>query len=221
MSRPTDPSPDLPRCSWRFPSPTATLAAGAALARAFAEAEAAGELDGPLVVALAGPLGAGKTQLAKGVGAGFGYAPGDLASPTFTIANGYPLPGGGELLHVDAYRLAGPEELRAAGFDDALEPGRVVVVEWPERVAGALPDDRLDIVLSLEAGAAGLVADAPVGDDSAPAGAPVAARRAEARARGRDAARVLVRMRSLLDAVRGAGRDEDGARDEPSADGRD
>ena len=72
MSRPTDPSPDLPRCSWRFPSPTATLAAGAALARAFAEAEAAGELDGPLVVALAGPLGAGKTQLAKGVGAGFG-----------------------------------------------------------------------------------------------------------------------------------------------------
>jgi len=152
------------------------------------------------VLALAGELGAGKTQLAKGIGAGLGYSPNALASPTFTIANHYPLEGGGSLVHIDAFRLEDAAELLATGFDDALEAGNLVVVEWPERVEAALPEDRVAISLRIERreGAEGLVGAPRIGDAPAPLGS---ARTAELRALGCEAARVARRLRDELAAL--------------------
>jgi tRNA threonylcarbamoyladenosine biosynthesis protein TsaE len=123
------------------PDPEATRAAGRALARAV---DARG-----LVVALAGPLGAGKTLFVKGMAEGLGLAGEAVASPTFTLINEYPLAPGraavARLVHADLYRLERPGELEAAGFLDALEPGVLVVVEWADRLPEALPADRLEI----------------------------------------------------------------------------
>ncbi len=98
-----------------------------------------------MVVTLRGDLGAGKTVLAKGIGAGLGV-PGIVRSPTFVILQ---LHEGGRLpmAHVDGYRLDGPDDLAHVGLDDALAGHGVVVIEWPERFEEALPVDRLDIAL--------------------------------------------------------------------------
>lgn len=90
-------------------------------------------------VALTGPLGAGKTQLIKGLAAGLGV-PGEqpVVSPTFVLVREYV--GRLKLYHIDAYRLRAADELLALGLDEMLaEPGSVVAVEWADRVAGAVP----------------------------------------------------------------------------------
>ena len=94
------------------------------------------------VLALIGPLGAGKTQLAKGVAEGLGVT-GVVNSPTFVLMNEHlgRLP----LYHVDAYRLDDPEEAIAAGLLDDRQSAGVTVVEWADRLAGWLPEDRLEI----------------------------------------------------------------------------
>lgn len=128
------------RCLLTSPSPEATRAAGRALGRAI-------DRDGA-VIALVGPLGAGKTVFAKGVAEGLGVDPGAVASPTFVIANEYPAPGGRTLVHVDCYRVASVGELEAAGLLDWLAPGSVVLVEWGDRFPEALPADRLRVELA-------------------------------------------------------------------------
>ena len=70
-----------------------------------------------------------------------------MPSPTFTLMQTYDLPQF-PLVHADLYRLSGPAELAELGFDD-LPEGAVVLVEWPDRAAGFLPPDRLDIALTL------------------------------------------------------------------------
>ena len=107
-----------------------------------------------LVLALNGPLGAGKTAFTQGLAEGLGIEPGRVASPTFVIASEYPLEGGRTLAHVDFYRLGSRDELEAAGFADLLEPGAVVAVEWAERIPEALPADRLEIRIERPDGAA-------------------------------------------------------------------
>lgn len=99
------------------------------------------------VVALVGPLGAGKTMLVKGVAAGAGV--GDtrrVTSPTFVLVNEYD--GRTRLFHVDAYRLGGEREFEALGADEFAGQG-AVLIEWADRVAGSLPLDSLRIEIDV------------------------------------------------------------------------
>ena len=87
-----------------------------------------------LVIALSGDLGAGKTQLAKGIARGLGVTD-RVHSPTFTLVNEY---GGGRLplFHVDLYRLDTREQIIAAGLEVYFHPNGVAVIEWAERWFG-------------------------------------------------------------------------------------
>lgn len=113
-----------------------------ALGRELAAGLAAGDL-----VILDGPLGAGKTALTRGIAAGLGVQ-GRVSSPTFIIAREHRPGGPGRpgLVHVDAYRLGGLDELDALDLDTDLEE-YVVVVEWGEGVAERLTDRHLMVRL--------------------------------------------------------------------------
>ena len=100
-----------------------------------AETESLGEAWGRAarrgwVIALSGELGAGKTQLVKGVARGLGIAA-RVHSPTFTLVNEYD---GGRLRlwHLDLYRLETREQILSAGLEDFLSPDGVTVIEWAE-----------------------------------------------------------------------------------------
>jgi tRNA threonylcarbamoyladenosine biosynthesis protein TsaE len=108
--------------------------------------ERLGRLLGPGdVVALSGELGAGKTQLARGICRGAGVPDDEVSSPTFAIVATYH--GRLPVNHADLYRIGDADELHATGFDDLLAGGGASVVEWAERFPGALPPERLDIRL--------------------------------------------------------------------------
>ncbi len=101
------------------------------------------------VLALSGDLGAGKTTFARAlIRALLDDARAEVPSPTFGIVQPYATPRL-TVAHFDLYRLSGPDDLAEVGFDDAVRTG-LAVVEWPERAASALPDDRLDIALGVE-----------------------------------------------------------------------
>ena len=116
---------------------TATKAIGAAVA---------GLLEPGDVVGLAGDLGAGKTRLVQGAAAALGVE-GPVLSPTFMLVREYD--GDPPVHHVDAYRLSGPLELEDLGLEDVLSGDAVVFVEWADRVAAALPDSWLELVLHI------------------------------------------------------------------------
>lgn len=86
------------------------------------------EISQPTVIALVGPLGAGKTHLTKGIARGLGFS-GDVTSPTFSLVQEYH---GGRLplFHFDLYRLKSSTEVLAMGWDDFLEQQGVMLVEW-------------------------------------------------------------------------------------------
>jgi len=88
-----------------------------------------------LVIALSGGLGAGKTELVKGIARGLGIAA-RVHSPTFTLVNEYD---GGRLrlFHLDLYRLETPGQIIAAGLQEFLQPDGVTVIEWAERLSEA------------------------------------------------------------------------------------
>ncbi|MGE0480596.1 MAG: tRNA (adenosine(37)-N6)-threonylcarbamoyltransferase complex ATPase subunit type 1 TsaE [Phycisphaerae bacterium] len=124
--------------AWEFEStgPADTQAVAAALGRL---------LLGGEVIALDGALGAGKTQFAKGLAHGLDVPPDEpVVSPTFVLVREYR--GRLTLYHVDAYRLAGADDLAAIGWDDLRSDGAgVVAVEWAERVAGLLPANAIRV----------------------------------------------------------------------------
>jgi tRNA threonylcarbamoyladenosine biosynthesis protein TsaE len=99
------------------------------------------------VLALVGPLGAGKTQLAKGVAEGLGVRS-VVNSPTFVLMNEHV--GRVRLFHIDAYRLEDPQEALAAGLLDERGVEGVTVVEWADRLDGWLPPERIDIEIGLD-----------------------------------------------------------------------
>src|ERR1700691_3275678 len=107
-----------------------------------------GALEPGDLVTLSGDLGAGKTTFARAL---IRHLAGDDAievpSPTFTFLQTYELPRL-TLVHADLYRISGTAELAELGFDD-LSDGAVVLMEWPDRAAGFLPPDRLDITFTL------------------------------------------------------------------------
>ncbi|MEM6281615.1 MAG: tRNA (adenosine(37)-N6)-threonylcarbamoyltransferase complex ATPase subunit type 1 TsaE [Chloroflexota bacterium] len=98
------------------------------------------------VVCLAGDMGAGKTVFSAGVGRGWG-AKHPLTSPTFTLVHEHRRDDGAKLYHLDCYRLQNADEADSIGMDDILDSGGVVLIEWAERIADALPDERLWIEL--------------------------------------------------------------------------
>jgi tRNA threonylcarbamoyladenosine biosynthesis protein TsaE len=109
------------------------------LAARFVEALRGGEC-----VALDGDLGAGKTQFVRGMVRGLGGNERAVSSPTFVLLNIYE---GGRLTvyHLDAYRVAGAEDLEGIGFSELLEQGGVVVVEWASRVKDLLPEKAIRV----------------------------------------------------------------------------
>jgi len=98
-------------------------------------------IETPVFVGLSGPLGAGKSVLARGIGEGAGVV-GHMPSPTFTLVQGYEAAGGRRLMHLDLYRIASPDEVWELGWDQLLDESRIAVVEWPERAEPLLPPDR-------------------------------------------------------------------------------
>ncbi len=106
----------------------------------------AGELMIPGVVLLCGPLGTGKTTLARGIAAGLGLPdPAVVHSPSFTLVNVYQ--GRCPIYHVDLYRLGGERDLSTVGLDDFLGRDGVSLVEWGERLG---PSREADLVVELE-----------------------------------------------------------------------
>ncbi|MDW7709071.1 MAG: tRNA (adenosine(37)-N6)-threonylcarbamoyltransferase complex ATPase subunit type 1 TsaE [Deferrisomatales bacterium] len=134
------------------PSPDHTLAVGEAIGRALGPGG---------VIALEGPLGAGKTLLTKGIARGLGVREWRyVTSPTFAIHNVYQ--GRLRLHHLDLYRLGGALELEQLGLEEALHGADACVIEWPDILLQELPQERVDVrfrwgedggrILEIEAG---------------------------------------------------------------------
>ncbi len=101
------------------------------------------------IIALSGPLGAGKSSFARGLIGALGFV-GDAPSPTFGIVIPYAPPDiTVPLWHVDLYRLENPEEIEELGLDDARADA-ALIIEWPERLGARLWADALHLHLTIE-----------------------------------------------------------------------
>lgn len=97
------------------------------------------------VVALIGPLGAGKTRLVQAVAAAAGVAPGEVLSPTFVLIHEYR--GRLPIYHFDAYRLRDEDEFLQLGPEEYFDASGWTFIEWADKVASCLPRERLEIRL--------------------------------------------------------------------------
>ncbi len=105
------------------------------------------KLAGATIITLSGELGAGKTTFAQGVAKALGVTEA-VTSPTFVLEKIYALESQkfSRLIHIDAYRLKGAHELEVLGWKELLaDAGNLIVLEWPERVAEAIPEDAIRI----------------------------------------------------------------------------
>jgi tRNA threonylcarbamoyladenosine biosynthesis protein TsaE len=127
------------------------LAARGRIALGLDELTAWGERFGhaaraPLVVTLAGDLGAGKTTLAQAICRGYGVTE-PVTSPTYALAHEYATPRG-PVHHLDLYRLEDPRELEGIGWDEIVGAHALVLVEWPERAGDRLPPAHVPLDLA-------------------------------------------------------------------------
>jgi tRNA threonylcarbamoyladenosine biosynthesis protein TsaE len=98
------------------------------------------------VILLDGELGAGKTCFVRGLCEGLGGDPTQVNSPTFVIMQEYEVDGGIRLVHIDAYRLSGTEELDTIGWDELLsDPLTIIAIEWPSKITDALPEHAITV----------------------------------------------------------------------------
>ena len=98
-------------------------------------------------IALVGDLGGGKTWFTKGIATGLEINPDDIVSPTFTLINEYH--GRHQLFHIDLYRLNNAAEIAALDVEDYFAEGGIVVIEWADRWPGRLPEETVEVVLSM------------------------------------------------------------------------
>ena len=105
----------------------------------------------PLFLLLRGPLGAGKSVLARSIAHGAGVE-GAVPSPTFNLVFRYPSRRGVQVVHMDLYRLSDPHELWELGWQELGDQDELVLVEWPDRAEGMLPEHRWEITLGSVAG---------------------------------------------------------------------
>lgn len=103
------------------------------------------------VISLEGPLGAGKTQLVKGIAEALGHH-GEVSSPTFTLVHEY-CGGRVPIAHFDWYRLKSADEVLGLGWDDYLSDDMLVLVEWGDRFPGLLPPDARRLVVEIDGNA--------------------------------------------------------------------
>ena len=123
----------------RLADEAATTRLGAAIAVRLGHGEA---------ICLSGPLGAGKSSLARGLIRALAPEAGDVPSPTFTLVQFY-AGAAFEIAHFDLYRLTRADEAFEIGLEEALREG-AAVIEWPERLGDLLPADRLDVALRVD-----------------------------------------------------------------------
>jgi tRNA threonylcarbamoyladenosine biosynthesis protein TsaE len=133
-----------------FPAIIPPLASHGRLAVTEPELVAWGEALGraaqpPLLLAIAGDLGAGKTTLARAVCHGYGVEE-PITSPTFALVHEYAADRS-RVYHIDLYRVEGEHELTNLGWDDIVTDHALILVEWPERAGRRLPADHVPITL--------------------------------------------------------------------------
>lgn len=100
----------------------------------------------PVVIALRGDLGAGKSVLARAIARGAGVAS-RMPSPTFNLVFRYASARGPDVVHFDLYRIERPDDLWELGWQELAAGDEIVLIEWPERASELLPDERWDINL--------------------------------------------------------------------------
>jgi tRNA threonylcarbamoyladenosine biosynthesis protein TsaE len=108
------------------------------------------EVAAPVVLALRGQLGAGKSVLARAVARGAGVS-GHMPSPTFNLLYRYRAARGVDVVHLDLYRLEDPSEVWELGWAELGAGAEIVLVEWPDRAEALLPSERWDIWLEIPA----------------------------------------------------------------------
>ncbi len=106
------------------------------------------EVQPPVFIGLEGPLGAGKSVLARAVGAGAGVEEA-MPSPTFNLLLRYDLPSGVSVIHMDLYRIVDVEEIWELGWGDLGAGPEIVLVEWPDQAGPHLPEHHWRIRLSV------------------------------------------------------------------------
>ncbi|HSG47718.1 MAG TPA: tRNA (adenosine(37)-N6)-threonylcarbamoyltransferase complex ATPase subunit type 1 TsaE [Longimicrobiales bacterium] len=104
------------------------------------------EIGLPAFICLRGELGAGKSVLARAIARGAGVE-GNIPSPTFNLLFRYDTPRGGQVIHLDLYRLTDPDEVWELGWEELGGDEQIVLVEWPERAEAHLPPSRWEIRL--------------------------------------------------------------------------
>lgn len=113
----------------------------------YAAEEILGALDGRNVVALYGPMGAGKTTLVREICAQLGSED-TVTSPTFALINRYDTAEGDAIFHFDFYRIERPEEAFDMGYEEYFYSDGLCLVEWPEKVEELLPDDVMKVTIT-------------------------------------------------------------------------